>query len=204
MRKSLFLCFSLWLLLAAGCVTVNVYFPEAAAQQAADRFIDSVIDAQDAAPAKPASSTSPRRDPPAPTARPPAAMLLELLVPSAQAAQTPDLTLETPATRAIHARMRERFAHDLAPLLDGGVVGLTRDGLVALRDADGLDPAARARAEAVIAAENRDREALYREIAQANGHPEWEAQIRVTFARSWIEHARPGWYHQDAAGRWQR
>ena len=55
-----------------------------------------------------------------------------------------------------------------------------------------------------MADENRDRTALYREIAKANGHPEWEAQIRATFAKTWIEKARAGWYYQDAAGAWKQ
>ncbi|HFC54154.1 MAG TPA: DUF1318 domain-containing protein, partial [Gammaproteobacteria bacterium] len=44
----------------------------------------------------------------------------------------------------------------------------------------------------------------YREIARANGHPEWEPEIRATFARVWAEEARPGYWYQDAQGRWHR
>jgi uncharacterized protein YdbL (DUF1318 family) len=55
-----------------------------------------------------------------------------------------------------------------------------------------------------VADENRDRNALYREVANANNHPEWEAQIRATFAKRWIERARAGWYYQDASGAWKQ
>jgi uncharacterized protein YdbL (DUF1318 family) len=55
-----------------------------------------------------------------------------------------------------------------------------------------------------VADENRDRNSLYREIARANGHAEWEPQIRATFAKGWIERAHAGWYYQDASGAWQR
>ena len=55
-----------------------------------------------------------------------------------------------------------------------------------------------------VADENRDRQAVYREIAVANGHPEWEAQIRATFAKEWIQKARAGWYYQDASGAWKK
>ncbi|PWK93046.1 YdbL family protein [Fulvimonas soli] len=182
-----------------GCVTINVYFPEAAAQKAADRFIDTVIEggqpAPDAAQKPPADA---RRHPPA------AAMLLDLLVPAAHAADVPDIRIQTPATEAIRGRMRARFQNPLKALLDSGAVGFTRDGLVAVRDAAQIPLSQRAQANAAVADENRDRAALYREVAVANGHPEWEAQIRATFARGWIERARAGWYYQDAAGRWQR
>jgi uncharacterized protein YdbL (DUF1318 family) len=43
---------------------------------------------------------------------------------------------------------------------------------------------------------------VYREIAIANGHPEWEADIQKTFAREWVSNARKGWYYQDASGAW--
>ena len=52
--------------------------------------------------------------------------------------------------------------------------------------------------------ENRDRAALYSEVANANNHPEWVSQIRATFAKGWIDKARAGWYYQDTAGAWQR
>ena len=58
--------------------------------------------------------------------------------------------------------------------------------------------------EQVVAEENADRRAVYREIAVANGHPEWEERIRETFADRWIANARPGWYYQDESGNWQR
>ena len=53
-----------------------------------------------------------------------------------------------------------------------------------------------------MADENRDRKAVYREIAVANGHPEWEADVQKTFAREWVNNARSGWYYQNADGTW--
>ena len=50
--------------------------------------------------------------------------------------------------------------------------------------------------------ENRDRSALYAEIARANGHPEWEPDIRQIFARRWIDNAPRGWWYMDAGGNW--
>jgi hypothetical protein len=43
---------------------------------------------------------------------------------------------------------------------------------------------------------------LYKEIAVANGKPEWEGEIRSTFSQRWIERAKPGWYVQNAQGAW--
>lgn len=110
-----------------------------------------------------------------------------------------NLEINTPAISALQTTMQQRHAQ-LAPLYEAGAVGLTKDGNVALRDASSVPLAQRGQVNAVIAAENRDRAALYREIARANGHPEWESDIRTTFAQRWIERARSGWWVERASG----
>ncbi|NIA01494.1 MAG: DUF1318 domain-containing protein, partial [Planctomycetia bacterium] len=40
--------------------------------------------------------------------------------------------------------------------------------------------------------------------ARANGQPTWEAEIRKTFARRWIDNAPGGWWYQDSGGSWKR
>lgn len=201
MRKLIVLALATLAVALVGCVTINVYFPEAAAQKAADKFVDNVL-GEPTPDAKPADKPArPAKDG---THRQPSAMLLDLLIPAAYAADTPDVRIETAATEAIRARMRTRFDGTLGALFDSGAVGFTRDGMVAMRDAAKLPLSQRAQANAALADENRDRAALYREVANANGHPEWEAQIRATFARTWIDKAHTGWYYQDASGAWQK
>lgn len=200
MRKLVYGLLTTLLVALVGCVTINVYFPEAAAQKAADQFIGTVLDSTAPAPA----STSPQPPAPARNDHQPAAMLLDLLIPAAYAADTPNIRIQTATTEAIHDRMRQRFRETLSPLLNSGAVGFTKDGLVAVRDAAKLPLDQRAAVNATVADENRDRNALYREVANANNHPEWEAQIRATFAKGWIERARPGWYYQDASGAWKQ
>jgi uncharacterized protein YdbL (DUF1318 family) len=177
-----------------GCVTINVYFPEAAAQKAADQFIGTVLDEAPAA-------TPPK---PAPPGKQPSASVLDLLIPAAYAADGPDIRVQTAATQAIGARMKARFQGSLSPSFDSGAIGFDGDGMVAVRDIAGVPLAQRAALNAAVADENRDRAALYREVAAANGHPEWETQIRATFARGWIERAHAGWYYRNSSGAWQR
>lgn len=198
MRKLVYALLTTVMVALVGCVTINVYFPEAAAQKAADRFIGTVID-QGAAPAQDAKPAPQTNEPAQPSA-----MLLDLLVPAAYAADTPDIRVQTPATEAIRGRMKARFQNILKGLLDAGAVGFTKDGLVAVHDAGKIPLSQRAQATAAVADENGDRNALYREIARANGHPDWESQIRATFAKGWIERAHAGWYYQDASGAWKR
>lgn len=203
--------------LLVGCVTINVYFPAAAAQKAAEKFIGNVIgpDAQ-------SHDQSPQQDnsqqPPASGTSsgasgsgngsgnmPLAARLLNALVPTASAAEMqPDIKIQTPEIDAIQTRMRNRYDGSLKSLLDTGAVGFTHDGLVAVRDASKAPLAQRAQMNATVADENRDRTAVYRQIAIANGHAEWERQIRQIFAKQWIDRAHSGWYYQDASGNWLR
>lgn len=201
MRKLIYVLLTSLAVALVGCVTINVYFPEAAAQKAADQFIGNVLD-QAGANAKPAPK---EQKPDAKSGGThPSAMLLDLLIPSAQAADTPNIRIQTSATEAISGRMQARFHGALGDLLASGAVGFTKDGMVAMRDATKVPLSQRAQANATVADENRDRTALYREIANANSHPEWEPQIRATFAKSWIEKAHAGWYYQNAAGAWQK
>ncbi|MEK7874684.1 MAG: DUF1318 domain-containing protein, partial [Pseudomonadota bacterium] len=92
-----------------------------------------------------------------------------------------NLEVNTPAVAALQASMQKRHA-ELASFYNNGAIGLTRDGFIALRDANAVPLAQRQQVNGLVAAENQDRSALYREIARANGKPEWENDIRTTYA----------------------
>jgi uncharacterized protein YdbL (DUF1318 family) len=127
--------------------------------------------------------------------------LLLLLAGSAWAQA--NLEVNTPAIAALQSSMQRRHA-ELAPFYASGAVALTRDGFVALRDANAVPLVQRQQINGLVAAENQDRGALYREIARANGKPEWENDIRTTFAQRWIDKAQGGWYYQNNTGAWTR
>lgn len=182
----------------AACVTINVYFPAAAAEKAADRIIEDIWGPDKAG--KPAGSEQ------SSTERTAGEVLvaalqgtLDFVIPPAQAQA--DIDISSPAIRALTASMKTRNA-DLEPFLSSGAIGLTSDGLIEIRDANTVPLADRTRLRTLVSADNADRESLYREIASANGHPEWEADIRSTFAERWIANARAGWYYKSKAGAW--
>ena len=114
-----------------------------------------------------------------------------------------DLEINTPAIGSLKTAMQQRHGQ-LASHYISGAVGLTRDGLVAVRDAALVPLAQRQAVNGLVAAENQDRQALYREIARANGHPEWEEEIHATFADRWVQKAAPGWWYQNQSGAWAR
>jgi len=179
-------------LLATACVTINIYFPAAAAEKAADRIIEEVWGKEPAAaPAAPAPKEQTRNAP----------GWLDWLVAPAHAAEA-NLNVSSPAIERLTASMRARHAQ-LEPHYASGALGLTGDGLVALRDANAVGVRERNAARKLVADENADRNALYAEIARVNGQPAWEQQIRTTFARRWVDNARPGWWYQ-AGGAWQQ
>ena len=182
----------------AACVTINVYFPAAAAEKAADRIIEDIWGKEKAeAPAGNEQSS---------VVLPSRGILLaalqgvaDFVVPAAHAQA--DIDVSSPAIRALTASMKARAA-DLEPFFTSGAIGLTSDGLVEIRDANSVPLADRNRLRKLVSDDNADRNSLYREIATANGHPEWEADIRVTFAERWIANARTGWYYKKGSGDW--
>lgn len=239
----------LWL---TACITVNVYFPAAAAERAADRLICEVygVDcngtpvSDDAPAAEPPSAPDPERMSPSEDApqssfeapptepapvtarsevipgarhtamvRPIGARVgemfaqltnhaLDVVIPSAQA-QQPDINISSPAIRGLESAMEARH-QQLKPHYASGAVGLKYNGLVGLRDASAVDLRARNQVKQLVADENRDRNALYAEIAAVNGHPEWQESIREIFARRWIANAPSGWFYEDRPGVWRR
>ena len=202
-------------LLLGACVTINVYFPEAAAEKAADRIIDQVYGAD----GKPAPAAGDKRTSLPPTAdgapRPftapatpergvllaAAGAVLDFLGPPAHA-QQPDLNVSTPAIRALVESMEARHAA-LAPLYASGAIGPTDDGMIDVRDQNAIPLAERNNVRKLVADENADRANLYAEIAKANGNPGWVADIRNTFARRWIDKAQPGWWYREG-GTWKQ
>ena len=114
-----------------------------------------------------------------------------------------NLEVNTPAINTLKGAMAARHAQ-LAPHYTSGAVGIQRDGNLALQDANSVPLPQRAAVNGLVSAENADRGALYREIARANNKPEWESEIRNTFAQRWIEKAQPGWAVQNAQGQWAK
>jgi uncharacterized protein len=194
----------------SACVTINVYFPEAAAEKAADKIIEDVWGPE----AEPSSSekrdekrggnASDAADEMGDVPRilfAAAGSALELLIPSAHAQA--DLNIATPAVRQLTQSMEARHAQ-LKKYYDSGAVGLTRDGLIEVRDQNLTPLPERTAVRKLVADENADRANLYREIAAANGHPEWETDIRTTFAERWVTKASDGWFYQDSGGAWKQ
>ena len=185
----------------AACVTINVYFPAAAAEKAADRIIEDIWGPEKGPKPEGGNTQGALQGRPGDVLLASLGGALDLVIPRAEAQA--DLDISSPAIRALTASMKAR-AGELDPFFNSGAIGLTSDGLVEIRDANSVPLAERNKLRKLVADENADRNSLYREIATANGHAEWEADIRKTFAERWVANARAGWYHKSKAGDWTK
>jgi uncharacterized protein YdbL (DUF1318 family) len=183
-------------LLLIGCVTINIYFPAAAAEKAADEIIKDIQ-----------SITPQKIEPKSELSEWQLTMLqwldgaINIVIPSVEAAEA-DLAIDSADIRQLRATMENRFA-SLQPLYAAGTIGIQTDGSLAIRDAANVPLKDRNQVNKLVAAENADRQKLYQAIANANGHPDWAGQIKSTFAARWISNAQSGWWYQSA-GTWKQ
>lgn len=205
LKKMSWPVFSLFL---TACVTINIYFPAAAAEEAARTIVRDVLGAPlpEQKENKEESQEPQKNDQSALesasywlvlTGR-----LLEMGVSQAHAAQA-DININTAAISKLRSSMNKR-QQKLAGFYRSGAVGFDQGGRVAVRDASAVPLNQRNQIKKLVADENRDRDALYREIARANKHPEWEQDIRKTFSRIWIEEAPAGYWYKSANGSWSK
>jgi len=194
-------------LLLTACVTINIYFPAAAAEEAARTIVRDVLgneaqqqeqqEEQESQPGKDDKQSSLEQEP---TALLLVGRMLEVMIPAANAAQV-NINIDTAAISKLRSSMNKRQGK-LAPFYKAGAIGFDQKGTVTVRDQKAVSLKERNTMKKLVADENRDRNALYREIARANGHTEWEQDIRKTFARIWVEEAPGGYWYKDSAGGW--
>jgi uncharacterized protein YdbL (DUF1318 family) len=200
------------LLLLAGCVTINVYFPEAEIRELSER-IEAEVRGEPAA----TGEETPADEPPERrlrTLRSGANASAELrlagfgalavaMAPRAPAQDVPEPAVMTPAIRKIIASRRTRHPA-LERWKEQGVVGETNRALVEARDLQQVaDLRQRAELQRLLREENADREQLFREIAAAEGVDLSQLpRIQQTYAETMRRVARPGQWVQMPDGSW--
>ena len=195
--------YPLMVLALTACVTINIYFPAAAAEEAARTIVRDVLQGEESdAPTPPVQGDKASHQLRAGPLIVALGVLLENLVPAAQAAQA-DININTPGIRAIRSSLEGRQP-SLAPFYRSGAIGFDNKGSISIRDLAAVGLADRNRLKKLVADENAVRARLYSEIAKANGHPEWQADVRATFAKVWVEEAPPGYWYQGSDGAWRQ
>jgi uncharacterized protein YdbL (DUF1318 family) len=189
--------FFLAVVFVVSCVTVNIYFPAAEVQKAADRIVEDVRGEKGPAGEEPAKGTDKGSG---------LFQRLRRLGAGASAAYAAevDVNVSTPAIRALKASMKERFPR-LRPFYQKGSIGENNKGLVEVRDTSGLNLRDKAELNRLVAEENKDRMDLYAEIVKANNFgSEYVPRVQEIFANSWRDKAGQGWWIQKDDGTWVR
>ncbi len=192
-----------WLLIVfltfvASCVTVNIYFPAAAIQDAADKIVEDVRKLPEQKPGQaPEQKPGPN---PGKSSWLERIRLVRLGPAEAEAAM--DINVSTPAIRSLQASMASRFPQ-LQPFYARNVIGEGSNGLLAQFDTAALSLKDRADVARLVEQENRDRQALYAEILRANNLDMGRiGEVQRLFANSWRGKSSPGWMIQLDSGQW--
>ncbi|MCP4367835.1 MAG: YdbL family protein [Deltaproteobacteria bacterium] len=174
-------------------ITVNVYFPTEAVEEAAERIIDEIEGEEDANTMLDNSEQQ---------------SFFHTNVPfnvfgiSTVYADEIDLNLTSPAIRKLIDSMKARNS-EIMHFKGKGVFGETNDGMLANKEMSGLDGNEIRTANRLRKAENNDREALYKELAIANKIDLSEInRIKAVFAKTRRSKAKPGHWYQDEDGKW--
>jgi len=205
-------------LVLIGCVTINVYFPEAEVKDLSEQIEEEVRQRAEAldeegnvvepplarVAIEPAGSGWTRARLEGRTQRAPWVSRM-LGVSSAWAQEVPPPQVTNPAIRKIiDARARRIDALD--GFKSAQVLGESNRGLLEIRNLQAVgDLRQRAEVQRLVREENADREQLYREIAAAlSVDPSQLDQVRATYAETLREYARPGDLIQMPDGSWRQ
>jgi uncharacterized protein len=179
-----------------SCVTVNIYFPAAEVQKAADVIVEDVRQLDKKQEQKPQEQQKLNQ-------YYQRMKKLSWGLSTANAAQV-DVEVSTPAIRALKDSMKARFPQ-LKPFYNKGNIGENNTGLLDTRDLANLNLKEKADLSRLMEQENKDRRNLYTEIMKANKFgPDVLPQIQKIFANSWRDKSQTGWWIQKDSGEWEK
>ena len=193
-KKSRFLILGV-IVFIISCVTVNIYFPAAEVQKAADVIVDDVRQLEKKQEQKPQEQQKLNQY---------YQKLKKLSWGTAEAYAQIDIEVTTPAIRALKDSIKARFPQ-LKPFYDKGNVGESNTGFLENRDLGNMSLKEKADLSRLIEQENKDRKDLYAEIMKANKFgPDVLPQIQKIFANSWRDKSQSGWWIQKDSGEWEK
>ncbi len=181
----------LWILsIFMACVTVNVYFPAKEVEKKAGDIVDDIRKMEPS--------------PPPPPSRPQSSInqLYELIVNSRLAYAQKGDEVSPPAVQSLKQHIRDRFPR-LVPFFQKGAIGEGRTGFVEMLENKGMTPAEKNDMKSLVEAENRDRRALYQEVAKSmNISSDQIGKVQRIFAQKWQHSAERGWWIQKEDMQW--
>jgi uncharacterized protein YdbL (DUF1318 family) len=195
LQRKIILCLLLFFLFS--CVTVNIYFPAKEVEQAADTIVEDVRGVPPKEGQKPAIEQPSGKEGQSSLRQMIHGALSVTTVMAQEAA-----SVSNPTIRALKQAMKQRYP-SLQPFFSRGNIGESNAGLVEVRSTEGLSLQDKGALQNLVAAENRDRESLYAEVAKAlNIDPSLVSQVKQKFAESWQRSCSKGWWIQQPDGSW--
>jgi hypothetical protein len=177
-RKTIGLCSAAVVLFVFACVTINIYFPAEKVESVAGEIVEEIRGPSGNHGETPAGDQSSflRRT------------FAALSTAPAWAQEA--TTVSNPTIRALKQSMRNRFA-SMKPYYQKGLLTEGNNGLVSTKGAQGLGLKEQRNLKNLVSAENKDRQALYREVAKAlKIDPSQVGRIAEIFAKEWQKSVR--------------
>ena len=188
------------LVIIAGCVTVNIYFPAAKVEKTAEKIVDEVYQEKTEPPGQePAGKPQSWNEP----------GIFQSITRlarfgPAQAFAEEATTVSNAAIRGLKDQIGQRH-QELLPYYRKGQVGIDKDGFLEVRETSGLGLPQVASLKRLVNADNAARRQLYEEVAKAlNLKPDQVPQVRQIFSKQWRDKAEAGWAVQADNGQWGR
>ncbi len=181
----------LWILsIVMACVTVNVYFPAKEVEKKAGDIVDEIRKKEPSPPTAPSGPQSSL------------GRLYTLIIQDGTAYAQREAEVSSPAIQGLKNQIRDRFPR-LIHFFQKGTIGEGKTGLIELRDTKGLSAAEKNDLKPLVEAENRDRRALYQEVARSMNIPSDQiGKVQRIFAEKWQKSSDRGWWIQKEDGQW--
>ncbi len=192
MKKIVLIAFAVFV---TACVTINVYFPEAKATEVAEDSVKRIMGLDDKN--KEGSDKQSSLDKVQKYVIVASHAIVDFVIPPAHAKGI------SPAVTKLENSLKSKM-QQVAPYLDKGAVGLTNDGLLKMKNPKVISPKERGKVNKLVSGINKERMALYKESARALGNPSWQKKQQMTYAKTWINQAKSGWWYQDSSGAWKQ
>ncbi len=179
-----------------ACVTVNIYFPAAQVEKAAEDIVEDVYGTDSKNDQKDDQSSL--------------QSFLALITPTqahAKSVTKSDIESLNKSNSAIRG-LKNSIAQNhqqLLPYYNSGNIGINNQGYLEIINKTGLNIKDTAKLRRIISQDNETREKLYTEVAASMNIPGSEIiKIKNIFADVWQKRAPAGWFIQDASGNWKK
>ena len=196
-RSLKFVSAGLFLLFLFSCLTINIYFPEAEVQKAAEEIVNEIRKEAEDKDKKDKDSLMVEEEQEMNSGGGSFSLVSSLYAQEAT-------EVSTPKVRALKQSMKDRFPK-LKPFFEKGNIGEGNDGFLKIRDESGLNLKDKATLRNLEKDENNDRKNMYAEVARAMEIDASQIpKIQKVFAGLWIKDADSGWWIQKENGEWTK